>query len=208
MIARSTRHPVSVAHGALAGLVVVLGFMVVHDILISDIWFNAGPMLFAGALCGGCLTWSYLSASDDDSLAAWFPYLALYAAEMIVLGAVSVIILEPRFTMVELMTADDAFARLLPPSIPLLIGAIVVGTTLIWLYYGRRRSALAPILVTQVLLVFLLGHQFAFLGLVESSSALFVVFLEFALTTVVLAALFGLGVLVAASVFSGPRRRV
>jgi hypothetical protein len=45
-------------------------------------------------------------------------------------------------------------------------------------------------LVTQVLLVFLLGHQFAFLGLVESSSALLAIFAEFALYTVGLSAAF------------------
>ena len=76
-----------------------------------------------------------------------------------------------------------------------MIGAMVVGTIAVWLYCGRRWAALAPILVTQVLLVFLLGHQFAFLGLVESSSALLVVFGEFALFTVGLAAAFCFGVM-------------
>ncbi len=181
--------------GALSGVVVVLGFTIVHDIFISDIWFNVGPMLFAGALCGFCIAWSYRKAVADHSTAAWFGYAGLYAAEMIALGAVSLAVLRPRFTMAELMVADDAFERLMPPSMPLMIGAMVVGTTLIWLYCGRRRGALAPILVTQVLLVFLLGHQFAFLGLVESSSALLVVFGEFALFTIGLTATFCLFVM-------------
>jgi hypothetical protein len=114
---------------------------------------------------------------------------------MIVLGAVSLVMLRPRWTMAEVVVADDAFERLMRPSAPLMIGAMVVGTILIWLHLGRSPAAFAPVLVTQVLLVFLLGHQFAFLGLVESSAALLVVFGEFALFTVGLAAAFCLGVM-------------
>jgi hypothetical protein len=181
--------------GAVTGVLVVLGFTVVHDIFISDIWFNVGPMLFTGALCGLCVAWSYRIGVADHSTTAWFRYAGLHAVEMIALGAVSLMVLRPRFTMAELMVADDAFERLLPQSMPLMIGAMVVGTILVWLYCGRRRAALAPIAVTQVLLVFLLGHQFAFLGLVESSTALLVVFGEFALFTVGLTATFCLGVM-------------
>jgi hypothetical protein len=181
--------------GALSGIVVVFGFTVVHDVFISDIWFNVGPMLFAGGLCGFCIAWSYRKGVADHSTAAWFRYAGLYAAEMIALGAVSLVVLRPQFTFAELMVADDAFDRLLPPSMPLMIGAIAVGTVLVWLYCGRRRPALIPIVSTQVLLVFFLGHQFAFLGLVESSSALLEVFGEFALFTVGLAAAFCCGVM-------------
>lgn len=181
--------------GALSGVVVVLGFTIVHNLFIADIWFNAGPMFFAGALCGSCIVWSYRKGVPDHSTAAWFWYAGLYAVEMIALGAVSLALLRPRFTMTELLVADDAFERLMPPSVPLLIGAILVGTALVWLYCGRRGTALAPILVTQVLLVFLLGHQFAFLGLVESSSALLVVFGEFALIAVSLTVVFCLSVM-------------
>ena len=181
--------------GALSGVMVVFGFTIVHDLFISDIWFNLGPMLFAGAICGFCIVWSYRKGLAAHSTAAWFRYNSLYAAEMIALGAVSLALLRPRFTMAELMVADDAFDRLLPPSMPLMIGAMVLGTILVWLYIGRRWQALIPILLTQVLLVFFLGHQFAFLGLVESSSALLAVFGEFALFTVGLTAAFCLGVM-------------
>jgi hypothetical protein len=181
--------------GALAGVVVVFGFTVVHDVFISDIWFNVGPMMFAGALCGFCIVWSYRKGVADHSTAAWIRYAGLYVIEMIALGALSLALLRPQFTMAELMVADDAFDRLLPPSIPLMIGAMVVGTILVWLYCGWRRPALIPIVLTQVLLVFFLGHQFAFLGLVESSSALLEVFGEFVLFTIGLAAAFCFGVM-------------
>ncbi len=62
------------------------------------------------------------------------------------------------------------------------------GLALLW-------PALVPSALTQVLLVFFLGHQFAFLGLGESSSALLVVFGEFALFTAGLTAAFCLAVM-------------
>jgi hypothetical protein len=192
--AASNRGPSPVVPGAFSGVVVVLGFTVIHDAFISDIWFNVGPMVLAGALCGASIAWSYRHGVAQPSPAGWFRYAILLSAEMIALGAVSLLVLSPRFTMAELMVADDAFDRLLPPSIPLMIGAMVVGTAVVWMSFGRRRGALLPILVSQILLVFLLGHQFAFLGLVEASSTLFVVFGEFALLTIGLAVVFAAGV--------------
>ena len=59
-------------------------------------------------------------------------------------------------------------------------------------------SILAPEWTSAILLIIVLGfydlgHQFAFLGLVESSSALLVVFGEFALVTFCLTVVFCLG---------------
>lgn len=176
--------------GALTGVVVVLGFTIFHDVFIVDIWWNVGPMSFSGALCGFSVVWSYRRAVADHSTRAWFLYAGLYAAEMVALGALSLAVLQPRFTMAEAMVMDDAMAELTPPALPLMVGVILVGTILFWLYYGRRRGALVPLLVTHVLLVFLLGHQLAFLGLVESSSTLIAFFGEFALIAVGIAGAF------------------
>lgn len=173
---------------ACVGAVVVLAFTVVHDWLISDIWFNLGPMLFAGALSGLAIQWSYRNGVRRHSTAAWFGYAGLLSAELIALGAVSLVVLEPRFTMAELLVRDDAIDLLIPPSMPLMAATMVVGTIAFWLLSNRRRTAVVPILVTQVLLVFLLGHQFAFLGLVESTSQLLVAFLQFTGITLTLAA--------------------
>lgn len=53
-----TRARLSKTLGAVSGGVAVVGFVVIHDIWISDIWFNIGPMVFAGALCGLIIVWS------------------------------------------------------------------------------------------------------------------------------------------------------
>lgn len=177
---------------ALSGVVVVYVFTIAHNKFILDISFNLGPMLFAGALCGGLVAWSYQYRLAVHSTAAWFIYSGIYAAEMIALGAISLAVLRPKFSMAELMLADDAFDRLLPPSIPLMIGAIIVGTIIFWLDSDRKMSSLIPIVATQGLLVFFLGHQFAFLGLVESSSELLEVFAEFSVIVVALSLAFSL----------------
>lgn len=181
--------------GALTGVVVVLGFTIFHNVFIVDIWWNIGPMLFAGASCGLSVVWSYRMAVVEHSTGAWFRYAGLYATEMIALGVASLAVLRPRFTMAEAMVMDDAMSELTPLALPLMVGVMLVGTILFWLYYGRRRGTLAPFLVTQVLLVFLLGHQLAFLGVVESSSTLIVFFGEFALIAFGIAAAFSVGVM-------------
>lgn len=63
-----TRHPPSKTAGAAAGAIIVLLFAVVHDVLISDIWFNVVSMVIAGALCGFCIVWSYSSAVAEYSM--------------------------------------------------------------------------------------------------------------------------------------------
>ena len=181
-----------------AGALVVLAFTVVHDWLISDIWFNVGPMVVAGALSGLAIGWSYRSGVRHHSTAAWFGYSALLSAELIALGAVSLAVLEPRFTMAELLVRDDAFALLVAPSMPLIVATMLVGTVAFWLLSGRRTHTVVPIILTQVLLVFLLGHQFAFLGLVESTSQLLVALLQFTVITLVMAAAYSGAVMWAA----------
>lgn len=181
--------------GAGIGVVVVLGFTIFHNLFIFDISWNVGPMLFAGAVCGFSVVWSYRRAVKEHSAPAWFRYTGLFAGEMIVLGVLSLTVLRPRFTMAEAMVMDDAMAELTPPALPLMFGMMIAGAILFWLYYGRSPGALFPILVTQVLLVFLLGHQLAFLGLVESSSTLVLFLGEFALIVVGIAGAFGLGVI-------------
>ena len=172
----------------------VLAFTIFHNAFIVDIWWNIRPMLFAGALCGFSVVWSYRRAVEH-STGAWFRYSGLYAIEIVALGVISLAVLRPRFTMAEALVMDDAMAELTPPVLPLMVGVMLAGTIMFWLYYGQRRGTLVPFLVTQVLLVFLLGHQLAFLGVVESSSTLMVFFGEFALIVFGIAAAFSVGVM-------------
>jgi hypothetical protein len=110
------------------------------------------------------------------------------------LGAASFLLLEPRFTMAEVLNASDPVARLLPPAMPLIVGGTVVGTLVLWLGFGRRWRALFPMFVTMALLMFLVGHNLAVLGLVEIPTEAFYRVLEFVGLTVFLASAFASGV--------------
>ena len=194
LVSTRTLKPPSAALGALVGAVTVLGFAVIHDIFIVDIWDSIRRMVIAGALCGLCLTWSYNKAVGHHSTGRWWAYIGSCAAVLVALGGVSFVVLDPRFTMAELIAADDALARLIPPVLPLMIVASLVGTLVVWVGFGRRWRAIIPILVTQVLLVFLVGHNLAILGVVEMSSDLLTVAWEFVGLTLFLAATFAAGV--------------
>ncbi len=183
------------AVGALVGAGVVLGFIVIHGLWISDIWFNVGPMVFAGAACGLCIVWSYNSSVGEHTTRRWLAYNGSYVGLLMALGGASFLVLEPRFTMAEMMQADDALAQLIPPALPLMIAATLIGAVLLWVAFGRAPSAFAPILVTQAALVFLVGHNLAILGLVEMTSSLLNVFVEFIGLTLFLGAAFALATL-------------
>ena len=180
----------------------MLGFAVIHDILIVDIWFNIGPMVVAGAACGLCVAWGYDKAITDHSTRRWFAYNASCATLIVALGAASFVALDPQFTMAELMVADDALEQVIPPAVPLMIAATLVGTLILWVLFSRTRAAVIPIFVTQILFVLLVGHNLAFLGLVEVSSDVLRVFGEFVALTVFLAVGFAAGTALIASVGS------
>lgn len=180
--------------GGLSGVLVVVAFAVVHDVLIVDIWFNIGPMVFSGALCGASLVWSYNATVSEHSERAWFGYVTVCGALLVALGAASLLGMEQRFTMAEMIDDPDAFGRLLPPALPWIGGAAVLNAAVLWVWHGRKPNAVVPLLGSQVLLVFLVGHQFAMLGLVEMSSQVLVTFAEFIGLTVFLAGGFAFAV--------------
>ena len=79
--------------------------------------------------------------------------------------------------------------------LPLMGGAAAVGTVALWLWSGRRSRALLPLLVTQVLLVFLAGHQLAFLGLVDMGGEVVATMGAFVGLVILLGGLFTVAVL-------------
>lgn len=180
--------------GASSGGLTVLVFAFVHDLWIADIWFNVVPMVLSGALCGPAIVWSYNSAVSAHSLRRWYVYIGVLVGLLVALGGLSFVVLDPRFTMAEAMSIDDALAELIPPALPLMVGAIVVGTAVVWVVYGRKAGILVPAFVVQVLLVFLVGHNLAILGLVEMSRDLVAPFAEFIGLTALLGFGFAVGV--------------
>ena len=193
----------SMVHGALSGGLTVLVFTFVHDLWISDIWFNVGPMVLSGALCGLAVVWSYNKAVSPQFLRRWFVFNGVLVGLLVALGGLSFVVLDPKFTMAEAMAMEDALAELIPPALPLMVGATLVNTGLVWVGFGREARALIPAFVVQVLLVFLVGHNLAILGLVELSGDLLVTFIEFIGLTALLGFGFAGGVTALASLRTG-----
>ncbi len=153
--------------GAAAGVLATVAFTVFHDLWISDIWATFAPMLVAGALSGLSLAWSYSTVPGPDSARRWFGYNAVHVGLLLALGVVSLAVLDPIMSMAEIMASPDPLGDVLPPAVPLMAAAAVLGAAVVWLAYGRRPASLAPMLVTQAMLVFFIGHNLAILGLVD-----------------------------------------
>jgi hypothetical protein len=164
--ARNWEPPTKV-QGAVAGGLTVFVFSVAHAVWISDIWFNIVPMVMSGALCGLSIAWSFHAGVDRPSPRLWLAYNGVCAALLLALGGVSILVFEPRFTMVEILSVDDPLRLLMPPALPLMVAGTLVGALALWALFGLRNRALGPILVSQSLLMFLVGHNLAILGLVE-----------------------------------------
>jgi len=156
-----------VARGAAAGVIATALFMIVHAYAILPIWEMTVPMMIAGAVCGVCIAWSYVRASDERTAARWFAFNGAYLLTLVALGVVSLLKLEPSWTFAELNTDNPPIGELLAQATPLMIGFTVIGAIPIWLTFTRRWSALPPILLTEAVLVLLLGHNVAIIGLVD-----------------------------------------
>lgn len=155
--------------GAIAGAASVVVFTVVHDLIISDIWWMLGPMVVAGALSGLCLAWTFERLFQRRSIATWVAYNAAYLAMFGALAAASVIIFEPVTTMAAISAEGGPVDELIVRALPL-AGAFTLGTTgVLGRLLSRRWSDyLRLLLVITVLMVFL-GLNVSVLGLVEFS---------------------------------------
>ena len=66
-------------------------FYVIHQLIVSSIWFAIGAMLVAGAVCGACLAWSYALSIKKHTVRSWIYYNALYLGTLVDLGITSLI---------------------------------------------------------------------------------------------------------------------
>jgi len=155
-----------VGSGAIAGAIAVLAFTLVHQLLISPIWFAFPAMLLAGVLCGICLAWSFALVVPAPTTRGWLRYNALYLAMFVALGLTSLAAFEPVTTMAALLQAKKPPRDLIGRALPI-TGVFVLATAaLLSMLYrpGWRRSG-ALLLTTAVLILFL-GLNISVLGLV------------------------------------------
>ncbi len=162
--------------GALAGAAATLVFLVIHDIFISDIWYMMIPMLFAGALCGVLVSWSFGSLVTMPTLRDWLGYNLVYVAMFGMLGAASLLLLEPVTTMAAVVTLNGPPAALIEQAMPMTVIFTLCMAVLITVLFGGTLAQFVAVLLTCVVLVALLGLNVSAIGLVEiPRGSLFVV---------------------------------
>lgn len=153
--------------GAIAGAFSALIFTVIHDLLISDIWFSLPIMLVAGALCGGCVSWSYALLVQRPRLPGWLAYNALYVGLLFLLGLVSVLAFEPVTTMAALIAVNGPPDALIGQAMPVTAIFTLIMAIFISLVYGISWSRFGAVLLTSAVLVLLLGLNVSVIGLVS-----------------------------------------
>lgn len=153
--------------GALAGAVSTLVFTIVHDIFISDIWAMLVPMLVAGVLCGGLVSWSYRLLIEATTLRNWLGYNLVYLASFGLLGLASVLLFEPVTTMAAVVSLNGPPADLIDQAMPVTIVFTFGMAVLITILYGRSWAKFGSVLITCIVLVALLGLNVSVIGLVS-----------------------------------------
>ena len=160
--ARSIPEPVI---GAMAGMVAIIIFTIVHDVLISNIWYMLIPMAILGGVCGSMLAWLHTRMPE----ASWWGLNVAYVGSFGVLGALSVAAFDPVTTVIELSALNGPPDQLIGDAIPLTIGFTVTTAVLVTRVFGRWRD-LPAVLATSVVLVVTLGLNISVIGFVDFRS--------------------------------------
>ena len=151
--------------GAVAGALSAAVFALVHDLLISDIWFSLPMLLVAGTLCGFCLGWSYGILFDKPSLGSWFRYNALFVGFLASIAVVSELVYEPVVSLAEVMAGPPGHLYL--RAMPVTILTTLIISAIVYKLYGRTPAQFALILITSSVLVLFLGLNVSLMGLVS-----------------------------------------
>ena len=156
--------------GALAGILSTLVFMVVHDLLISDIWFSAPLMLGAGAVCGLCVAWTYSILFKKPAAGNWFKFNLIHLFLFAVLGVVSELLYEPTTTVAALISANEPPGELIMAALPLTVVFTLSMSLLISTVWGKTLRQFLAVFLTCSVLVLLLGLNVSVIGLVSFPS--------------------------------------
>jgi hypothetical protein len=164
------------ASGAFAGALSALIFCVVHQLLISPIWFAIVAMLLAGAVSGTCLAWSYALVVKNQTVRSWILYNTLYVAILVALGAVSLVMFEPVTTIATLLKSNEPPRALIGQALPITVLFTVGSSALLTVLYRPGWLGGVAILVTTLVVVLFLGLNISILGLVfVPKSSLYVI---------------------------------
>jgi hypothetical protein len=152
--------------GAAAGIISTLIFTIIHHIFIANIWFSFPIMALAGAASGACIAWTYGLLFQRLRLSTWIKFNSFFIGMFVLLGILSVILFEPVTTISALREANERPTELINKSIPLTIVFIFAATIILSLLYGHNLKHYLVILLTNTILILLLGLNVSILGLI------------------------------------------
>lgn len=160
-----------IVFGGIAGAFSALAFTILHDFMISSIWFMLIPMLIAGAMSGAAISWSYNLLVLHPNARSWVRYNLIMVILLYLMTPISLWLYEPVITIPELISSPDG----LPDNLVKIITPFAMLYTLamaaiITFLHGRRWEYIYAALLTSTILMFLLGLNIAPFGLVYLSS--------------------------------------
>ena len=174
----------------------VIAFAVLHQLLISDIWFSFMPMVIAGLACGASLAWSYDLQFRSAEPRTWVAFIALHTGLLLSLGGASVVLFDPVVPMAVLIAANEPPSELIAQAVPLTVAFIIVTAAIPSLLWGRSLAGCTSNVLTSALLIILLGLNVSVLGLVEMSGGSRWVVFEFLALLVAIMLIYGIGFLI------------
>jgi hypothetical protein len=152
--------------GALAGALSALIFCVVHQLLISPIWFAIVAMLVAGAVAGTCLAWGFALVVKNQTVGSWLRYNMVFVLVLVALGVVSLIVFEPVTTIAQLLKSNEPPRALIGRALPVTVFFTVGSAALLTVWHRPRWPGAVAILVTTLVIVLFLGMNISILGFV------------------------------------------
>lgn len=164
--------------GAISGAVSSFIFVVIHDIVISDIWFSLVLMLIAGTICGLSLGWTYARITKAPTLVNWAAFNSVFVGMYGLLGLTSVLIFDPITTVAVLIDNNEPPGELIGDALPVTIAFTIAAAVLITAIYDRRWSSFGSVLLTCLLLVLTLGLNVSIIGLVAFPSGTLYLIIE------------------------------
>jgi hypothetical protein len=126
-------------------------FGVIHQLIISPIWFSIVALLVAGAVCGTCLAWSYA---------------LIFVGILVGLGLVSLLMFKPVTTIPALLRSNAPPRALIAQALPVTAWFMAGSAVLLTVVYRPGWRGAVAILATTVVVVLSLGLNISILGLV------------------------------------------
>lgn len=177
LVAEETATDVGV--GAIAGVVSVTLFTVLHHVFISPIWWMYPIMAIAGAVSGFCLAWCYAGLVKAPSDRSWAIFIGLFTLMFGLLAVVSSLIYEPIITMAEVVNSTGGNPIPISETMGLMAVFTLGWAGLLTLAYRRGWRGFGVALIATSVLMLLLGVNVSTMGLVEIPRAGWILVLEF-----------------------------